>query len=234
MRAADQAALFKSAIKEIAARHGYVATFMAKWMPSLPGCSGHLHQSLWDREGKRNLFYDSSCAHSISPLMCHYIGGQLALMREMMPLICPTINSYKRSVPDTWAPTTTSWGIENRTTAIRAIPAGQKATRVEYRLAGADANPYLAMAAALASGLAGIEQELDPPPPVRSNAYRDGLPPLPTSLHDAMQAMKQGAEARRWLGEECIEHFVATREWEVRQFQAAVTDWELERYFEII
>lgn len=234
LRAADKAALFKTAIKEIAARHGCIATFMAKWNASLPGCSGHLHQSLWDPEHKRNLFYDEACPNRISPLMRHYLAGQLALMPEVTTLVCPTVNSYKRLVPGTWAPTNVSWGVDNRTTALRAITSGAKSARVEYRLAGADGNPYLTMAASLATGLYGIEHKLEPPPPVEANAYQDRLPPLPATLAEATARLRESRAARQWLGEEFVEHFVATREWEVRQFNAAVTDWEMERYFEII
>ena len=232
--AADKAALFKNSIKEIAARNGCIATFMAKWNASLPGCGGHIHQSLWDAERKNNLFHDQSCPHGMSPLMRHYLGGQLALMPQLMPLVCPTVNSYKRLIPGTWAPTSASWGVENRTTALRVIPAGPKATRVEYRLAGADANPYLAMAAGLASGLYGVEHQIEPPAAVAANAYNDSLTRLPASLPEATRAMKESSTARELLGDEFVEHFVATREWEQRQFQAAVTDWEMERYFEVI
>ncbi len=234
LRAADKAALFKTAIKEIAARNGCIATFMAKWNASLPGCGGHLHQSLWDAGRKHNLFYDENCPNKISPLMRHYIAGQLALMPEVTALICPTVNSYKRLVPGTWAPTNVSWGVDNRTTALRAIPSSAKSARVEYRLAGADGNPYLTMAASLASGLYGIEHKLEPLPAVQANAYQDHLPPLPTTLAEATARLKQSRAARDLLGEEFVEHFVATREWEVRQFNQAVTDWEMERYFEII
>ncbi len=232
LRAADKAALFKTAMKELAARNGCIATFMAKWNASLPGCSGHLHQSLWD--GKHNLFYDAKANHGMSPLMCQFIAGQLALMPEMLALICPTVNSYKRLVPGTWAPTSVTWGIENRTTALRAIPAGPKATRVEYRVAGSDGNPYLAMAAALASGLYGIEQKLPTPAPVASNAYEADALPLPKTLAEAAARLKESGAARELLGAEFVDHFVATREWEVRQYNLGVTDWEMERYFEII
>jgi glutamine synthetase len=234
LRAADKAALFKTAIKELAARHGFIATFMAKWNASLPGCSGHLHQSLWDAEGKHNLFHDPDSPQAMSAVMRRYVAGQLELMPELMPMICPTINSYKRTVPGTWAPTSVSWGVENRTTALRAIPAGPKATRVEYRLAGSDGNPYLAMAAALASGLHGVEKGVDPPPPIAANAYEADLPPLPRTLADATARLKRSRAARELFGDTFIDHFVATREWEVRQYNAAVTNWELERYFEII
>ena len=234
LRAADKAALFKTAMKELAARNGCIATFMAKWNQSLPGCSGHIHQSLWDVEHNANLFHDSSAPNGFSSLMLSYLAGQLALMPEVLPLICPTINSFKRLVPGTWAPTSVSWGIENRTTALRAIPGGEKSTRIEYRLAGSDGNAYLSMAAALATGLYGIEKGLDPAPPVAANAYQEDLPRLPSTLAEATARMRNRQAARELLGDDFVEHFAATREWEVRQFNAAVSDWELERYFEII
>jgi glutamine synthetase len=170
----------------------------------------------------------------MSELMRHYIGGQLALMPEVMAMICPTINSYKRTVPGTWAAINASWGVENRTTALRAIPSGAKSTRVEYRLAGADGNPYLTMAAALASGLYGVENKMEPAAPVSGSAYDGKLTPLPRTLEESTARMKSSKVVRALLGDVFVDHFTATREWEVRQAQAAVTSWELERYFEII
>jgi glutamine synthetase len=235
LRAADKAALFKLAVKQIASRHGLIATFMSKWNASLPGCSGHLHESLWDQEHARNLFHDPAAPQAISAVMRHYVAGQLRLMPEFTALVCPTVNSYKRLVPGVWAPTNATWGVDNRTTALRAVlgPSPQ-AARVEYRLSGADMNPYLAIAASLASGLYGIEQKLEPPPPVVGNAYEVDAAPLPRSLEEATTLLKGSAAARDWLGETFVDHYVRTREWEVRQFQRAVTDWELQRYFEII
>jgi glutamine synthetase len=235
LRAADKAALFKTGIKQIAARNGLIATFMAKWNASLPGCSGHLHESLWDNEHSNNLFYDANRPDGMSKLMKHYVAGQLRLMPEITAFICPTVNSYKRLVPGVWAPTRATWGIDNRTVALRAVLGpSPKSVRVEYRLAGADVNPYVAIAASLASGLYGIEHELELPEPVTANAYEANAWPLPRSLEEATAALKQSRIAKELLGEEFVDHFVQTREWEVRQYQQAVTDWELERYFEII
>ncbi len=233
-RAADKAALFKASIKEMAARAGLVATFMAKPHPQLPGCGGHLHQSLWNPDGSKNLFYAEDRADKMSDLMRWFIAGQLALMGELAALSCPTINSYKRLVPGTWAPVNASWGVENRTAALRAIPSGPKSCRVEFRLAGADGNPYLSMAAALASGLYGIENNLTLAAAVAANAYEHAACPLPKSLAEATARLKESAVAREYFGGEFVEHFVATREWEVRKFGEAVTDWERERYLEII
>jgi glutamine synthetase len=235
MAGADRAALFKTAVKQIAARHGLTATFMAKWNPALPGCSGHLHQSLWDAHGRVNLFYDPDASQQISATMRQFMAGQLALMPELTALACPTVNSYKRLAPNTWAPVNATWGVDNRTTALRAVTGpGSGSARVEYRLAGADINPYLATAASLASGLYGIRQQLELPPAVHANAYQEGSRPLPRTLGEAAALLKNSALAPQLLDEEFIEHFISTREWEVRQFARAVTDWELERYFEII
>lgn len=238
LAAADKSALFKTAVKQLASRQGLIATFMAKWNMSLPGCGGHLHQSLWDPKSRKNLFSDSRDPDGMSKIMRHYIAGQLELMAEMAALICPTTNSYKRLVPNTWAPTTASWGIENRTTALRAIVGpSSKSARVEYRLGGADLNPHIAMAASLAAGLYGIENKMAPPLPCRQNAYTDPVAvsrPLPSSLEEATARLKGSARVRKILGDEFVSHYIATREWEIRQSQRAVTDWELERYFEII
>ncbi len=227
LAAADKAALFKTAVKEIAFKHGLIPTFMAKWNPDLPGSSGHLHQSLWDKGSQKNLF------DGMSPLMQNYIAGLVANLPELAAIFCPTINSYKRTVPGAWAPVNASWGVDNRTTAVRAIPAGPKSTRVELRLTGADINPYLAIAASLAAGLDGIERELQLPA-ATVNAYTGDAPPLPRTLSEATTRFRQSQVARRWLGDDFVEHYAGTRDWESRQFEKAVTDWELARYFESI
>jgi glutamine synthetase len=235
LAAADKAALFKSGVKQVAARQGLTATFMAKWNQDLPGASGHLHQSLWDPERARNLFHDPRCPDGISTVMRHYLAGQLRLMPEFAAFSCPTVNSYKRLVPGVWAPTNATWGIDNRTVALRAVLGPTpKSVRVEYRLAGADINPHLAIAASVASGLYGIEHRLEPPEPVRGNAYQADAPALPRSLDEAARLLRASAVAGPLLGEEFVDHFARTRDWEVRQQQRAVTSWELERYFEII
>lgn len=242
VKIADKAALFKTSLKEIAAQHDVMVTFMAKVSATLPGCSGHLHHSLWDRDLKKNLFADPKGEYGMSPLFRHYVAGQVQAMPEMMALIAPTINSYKRTGRHTmaWAPCNATWGVENRTAALRVIPGPTgpgKATRVEYRLAAADINPYHAMAASLASGLHGIENKLTLGPPLKGSAY--GLSPkeaqpLPNSLEAAADRLIESRIARDYLGSEFVDHYVATRRWEVEQFRRAVTNWELERYFEII
>jgi glutamine synthetase len=233
-RAADKALLFKTAVKEICSRHGVTACFMAKPNANLPGCSGHVHQSLW-RQGKdENVFYDARGSHGGSKLLGHYLGGQVELMPELTALYWPTINSYKRSVENTWAPTQATWGYENRTTAIRVIGSGRKSMRVEFRQLGADMNPYIGMAVSLAAGLWGIENKVKPPEPTSGNGYQAKANALPRSLKDAVWLLKESKRARAILGDGFVDHFVRTREWEVRQYERAVTNWELERYLELI
>jgi glutamine synthetase len=231
--AADRAALFKTAVKEIAGRHNLTPTFMAKWNAGLPGSSGHLHQSLSRVGNPENLFSGEAADGGMSGLMRQYIAGQVTSMQELTAIFCPTVNSYKRTVRGAWAPVNASWGVDNRTTAVRAMPGPGKATRVELRLTGADINPYLAMAASLAAGLDGIERKLELPPPT-VNAYSEDAAPLPRTLGEATKLFRQSRVAREWLGEEFVEHYASTREWEVRQYEKAVTDWELARYFESV
>ncbi len=236
LESADRAVLFKTAVKEIANKHGLIATFMAKWNVDLPGCSGHVHQSLWDEAKSKNLFYDERDEKKMSPLMKSYIAGQLACMPEILPMYAPNINSYKRLVEGAWAPTTLTWAVDNRTTALRAMTGNSKSTRLETRVVGSDCNPYLAMAACLASGLYGIEKglTLDAPETI-GNGYKDfknGT--LPYSLSDATEQMKNSEIARQLFGNDFIDHFAKTREWEWKQFSKQVTDWELKRYMEII
>ncbi|HZP02049.1 MAG TPA: glutamine synthetase family protein [Terriglobia bacterium] len=233
LRAADKAALFKTVVKILAQRHGLLATFMAKWNANLPGCSGHIHQSLYSKDGRRNLFYSSGNQGGMSQLMRAYMAGQCELMRDFAVMFCPTVNSYKRLVPGTWAPTNVTWGNDNRTTALRAIVASSRSTRVEHRLPGADANPYLSVAASLASGLHGINHEAKLSAP-EQNAYKADAPTLPRHLEEAVAIFRSSAAAREFFGEEFVDHYAATRDWEARQYRKAVTDWELERYFEII
>jgi len=166
--------------------------------------------------------------------MKHYLAGLVTLIPELMVMMAPTINSYKRTVPGTWAPVNASWGEDNRTTAVRTIPGSPKSTRIELRLSAADMNPYLAMAASLAAGLEGIERKLEPAPP-SVNAYStQNCAPLPRDLFEATARFRRSPVARKWFGDEFVDHYAGTRDWEVRQYQRAVTDWELARYFEAI
>ena len=234
LEAADRAVLFKTGAKEIGYRHGVVPTFMARWNTELPGCSGHMHQSLW-RDGK-NVFDDPSAEYRMSPVFRSYLAGQMALLPDMLACYAPTINSYKRLVEGYWAPTRVTWAVDNRTAALRVIPGGAKSTRLETRVSGSDINPYLSVAAALASGLYGIEHGLElTDDPVIGNAYaKEDAIRLPGSLREAAEVMKSSTAAREVLGDAFVDHYTTSRIWEARQFEAAVTDWELQRYFELV
>jgi glutamine synthetase len=237
MAAADKAALFKTFIKVFAQRKGLMATFMAKWSGNYPGQSGHIHVSLRHQESSKSAFYDATKEHTMSDLQRQFVAGQQKLMPQLLCMIAPTINSYTRLIPGFWAPTDATWGVENRTTALRVIPGSDKSQRVEYRLGAADANPYLALAAALGAGLYGIEKEWEPEPQIKGNAYDQKHPEylaLPKTLWDSAQAFKTSEAARALFGDAFVDHFAATREWEEREFRKHITDWELERYFEII
>ncbi|MEO7774510.1 MAG: glutamine synthetase [Steroidobacteraceae bacterium] len=232
---ADKAGLFKTFAKIFAQKHGRMATFMAKWSHEMPGQSGHIHLSL--RKGKESAFHDAGAKHGISETLRHFVGGQQKLMPELLAMVSPTVNSYSRLVPGYWAPTVATWGVENRTAALRVIPGGANSQRVEYRVGAADANPHIILAAALASGLYGIENQIEPECQVEGNAYTQEFPAhlnLPATLWDAAQGLKGSAMAKVWFGADFVEHFAASREWEEREFRKHVTDWELARYFEII
>jgi glutamine synthetase len=233
-KAADKAALFKTVVKEICSRHGLTACFMAKVNEKLPGCSGHIHQSLWSLKSHENVFHDPESRDGMSTTMRHYIGGLMKLMPELTALYWPTVNTYKRSVENTWAPVTATWGKENRTTAVRVIGDSPKSMRLEYRQTAADMNAYIGMAVSLAAGLWGIENEVEPPEPCAGNGYSAEAPMLPRSLREAVTLLKESKRARQILGDEFVDHYVRTRDWEARRYERAVTNWELERYMELI
>jgi glutamine synthetase len=236
LNAADKAALFKTFAKVIAQRQGLMATFMAKWSKDWPGQSGHIHMSLKDASGK-GVFHDASKPHSMSDTMRWYVGGQQKLMPELLAMVAPTVNSYTRLIPGFWAPTDSTWSVDNRTCSLRVIEGSPKSQRVEYRVAAADANPYIILAAAVASGLWGIENKCEPEPIVEGNAYDRKFPErlaLPRTLWESAQRLKASSMARDWFGAEFVDHFAATREWEEREFRRHITDWEMARYFEII
>lgn len=236
LSAADKAVLFKTAVKEIAYRHNFVATFMAKWNKKLPGCGGHIHQSIWDLDMKKNLFFDSGSTNGISPLMQNYIAGLLKCLPEILPMFAPNLNSYQRLAGGDWAPRTLTWGIDNRTCSVRAIPGDKKSTRIELRVPGSDTNAYLALGASLAAGLYGIKNNLPLNiKPTPGNGYtetKNGI--LPGSLKEATEQMADSVIANELFGEDFVKHFTKTREWECSQVKKDDQLEQLERYFEII
>ncbi len=235
LRAADQALLLKNAVKEIAAANGHTATFMAKINPAWAGSSGHLHQSLDDLNGHPAFACEEP--GTLSETGQQYLAGVVELAKAMTAIYLPTVNSYKRSEGGSWAGASATWGRDNRTVAVRAIPSTGKAARVENRVPGADANPYLVIAANLASGLHGIRKGLRPPPESIGNAYEAKNASevlLPTSLASAVAAFEESDLTRTLLGEQFVDHYAATRRWEIKQFSAAITDYEVRRYLESI
>ncbi len=236
LEACDRAVLFKTAVKEIGHRFGVLPTFMAKWNAQLPGCGGHIHQSLWDTSQGTNVFYDAKKPHAMSALFEHYLAGQMFCLPHILPMYAPNINSYKRLVEGAWAPTKVTWGVDNRTTAFRVIPGSMSSTRLETRVCGADVNPYVAGAAALASGLYGIKHGLKlAEGPVKGSGYQaENAVRLPSTLHEATECMAQSSVAKELFPQMWVDHFVQTRRWECRVADKAVTSWELERYLELV
>jgi glutamine synthetase len=244
LAAGDDTMLFKTGAKEICHQLGLTVSFMAKWNDQEDGSSGHSHLSLWDRTAERNAFWDESAADHMSATMRHFLAGVLDKMPELMVLYAPVINSYKRYVEGTWAPLNTTWGLDNRTCAVRVINVNPGAIRIENRAPGADANFYLVFAATLASGLYGIEQQLELPERLDGNAYdaatiaraleRGHIRPLARNLSAATDLLEQSELAREYFGADFVEHFVATRRWEVSEYEKAVTNWDRKRYLELI
>jgi glutamine synthetase len=237
MNAGDKGGLFKTFMKVLAQHNGLMATFMAKWSNDCPGQSGHIHISLRHKDGSGSAFYEPANKHNMSDTQRHFLAGQQKLMPEFLCMTSPTINSFSRMIPGFWAPTDATWAVDNRTTALRVIPGGDKSQRVENRLGSADANPYLALAAAIGAGLVGLEQKWEPEDEITGNAYAQEHPAhlaLPRTLWDAAQALKASDAARGLFGDQFVEHFAASREWEEREFRKHITDWEMDRYFEII
>ncbi len=236
LSAADKAALFKTTLKQICHRHDLSVTFMAKWNAALPGSSGHLHQSLWDERGQVNLFAAAG-RDALSDTGRHYLGGLVTLAPELTALYAPFVNTYKRYVPGLWAPLSASWGVENRTCSARVILGpSDHAARIEQRQTAADINPYVAMATCLASGLYGIEHAVEPPAQISGDATAqiDPALELPGTLEIAVERLRESKVAREVLGENFVDHYVRTRQWECREYRKAVSEWELQRYFEAV
>ena len=242
INAADKATLFKTFSKIMFQRNDLMANFMAKWSEEYPGQSGHIHVSLQDLEGK-SLF--ASNKTELPKTLNYFIGGLQKYMREFSVMIAPTVNSYKRLCPGAWAPINMTWGIENRTTAFRAIKGDSSSQRIENRLPGADSNPYLALAATLGAGFLGIKEKIDPTAETIGGAYDlkvDREYRVPANLGEAADLFKNSESAKDLFGKDFVNHFANTRIWEYREFQknksffdsSAISSWELERYFEII
>jgi glutamine synthetase len=234
LRAADDAALTKMAVKDLAATMGLRASFLAKTAPGEEGSSGHVHFSCWS-DGA-NAFRGSD-ARTLPAALRSAVAGVLEHLPAASLLLNPTINSYKRLVPGWFAPVNASWGVENRSCAVRAIVRKDhpELCRLECRRPGADANPYLAIAAVAASAADGIKRKLTPPAAVEGDAYsRDDLPELPGSLESAIGAFGADSVLRQALGERFSDYYVTSRAWEVKAFRGTVTEWERDRYMRTV
>lgn len=235
---ADRHTVMKHAMKELADRMGLAVTFMAKPTTDGAGSSGHIHLSLWDADGAVNLFADDDGqggrGDGTSDTFRHFLAGWLTYVPDFMVCYAPTVNSYKRYVDASWAPTRIAWSRDNRTAGFRVVGAGPH-LRIECRIPGADCNPYLAYAATIASGLAGIEQQLELPAELRGDVYRAGaVPRVAGSLEQAVATFRDSATARRAFGDAVVDHYARVYEVEVAAHRVAVSDWERARYFERI
>jgi glutamine synthetase len=222
---ADQTFLFKYALREIGLKHGLYVVCMAKPIAGAPGSSMHIHQSLIEMQSGKNLF--SQPNGEDSPLFRHYIAGLQAGLGDLMPLLAPHVNSYRRFAKHMAAPVNLSWGLDNRSVGLRVPLSGKEARRIENRLPGCDANPYLALAASLAAGLCGIEHQLEPTPATEGNVfYGDAHSTLPRSLDSALERMENSELARTLLGNEFVTAFIASKQVELDSFQKEITPWE--------
>ena len=223
LRAADEHAIYKNGAKEIAAQEGYAITFMAKYN-ELEGNSCHIHCSLADDDGK-NVFGEDD------QLFDRFVAGQLACLEELTLFFAPQVNSYKRFVPGSFAPTAVAWGRDNRTCSMRVVGHGP-ARRVENRLPGADVNPYLALAAMIAAGLHGIENELELEPALEGNAYESDKPTVPHTMYAARDLFASSQVAKEAFGQDVVDHYLNRAQVELTAVEGAVTDWEKFRGFE--
>jgi glutamine synthetase len=234
LRAADHAFYYKTSVKELMAQRGYLATFMTKPLTGRSGSGSHLHHSLYHLDG-RNAFYDERAADGLSDVARHFLAGELHHTAALSALANPTINSYKRLRPYTFAPANVSWGYENRMCLVRVPKARGQGTHFENRLPGADNNPYHLLAGVLAAGLDGIRRRLEPPPPVvgRDAYAATDLPPLPRNLDEALDALERDEALVELLGEAFVKSYTALKRAEMRRFWDHVTDWEIEEYREL-
>ena len=234
LEAADRHALFKHGVKEMAWQSGHAVTFMAKPDHRWTGNSAHVHVSVWDaEEGGRNVFHqDGAEPYGMSPTMRHFLGGMMHAARDLAFFIAPFVNSYKRYAVASWAPVNVLWGRDNRTCGFRVVGRGSS-LRIENRLPGGDANPYLSYAAIVGAGLYGIRHEIEPPDEFHGNGYAaTGVPRIPRALWEAARLLEESTIAREIFGDDVVEHYANAARVEQETYDAVVTSWERERYLE--
>jgi glutamine synthetase len=228
---ADHHTIAKNAVKEIAWQNGRAATFLPKWSHDRVGSSSHVHQSLW-KDGKP-AFYDGDGELGMSDLMRHYMAGLIAYAPDYTFFLAPYVNSYKRFMKGSFAPTKTVWSVDNRTAGFRLCGDGTKGVRVECRIGGSDMNPYLAQAAMLAAGIKGIEDKMQLAPPTRGDVYEDAKAgEIPHTLRAATETLRSSKMLREAFGDDVVNHYTRCAEWEQEEFDRVVTDWEIARGFE--
>ncbi len=230
---ADRHVFLKNGAKEIADIEGKAVCFMAKYNYGLAGSSSHVHNSLWSADGKTPLFFDREAPWTLSELGRQWSAGQLKYAKEYTYFLAPYVNSYKRFQSGTFAPTKIMWSEDNRTAGFRLCGEGTKGIRMECRIGGADLNPYLAFAALIAAGLAGIDEKLELEQPFAGDAYQAAeLAEIPKTLRDATETLAESRMLKDALGEDVIEHYLHTAHWEQMEYDRRITDWELHRGFE--
>ena len=229
---ADHHTIAKHATKEIAWQHSHAATFIAKWHHDRVGSASHIHQSLCDKDGK-SIFFDANAEFGMSETMRHYVAGLIKYAADYTYFLAPYINSYKRFARGTFAPTKTAWSIDNRTAGFRLVGEGTEAVRIECRIGGSDFNPYLALAAQLAAGMKGIEDELDLSPPTAGDIYASKRgQEIPGTLRAATETLRKSKMLRQAFGDDVVDHYTRTARWEQEEFDRVVTSYEVERGFE--
>ncbi|MGV1752303.1 glutamine synthetase family protein [Agrobacterium sp. CG674] len=230
---ADRHAIIKNACKEIAWSKGKAVTFLAKWNYDAAGSSSHIHQSLWSLDGKTPVFLDKNGEYGMSDMMRHYVAGLLAHASETTYFLAPYINSYKRYMAGTFAPTKAVWSLDNRTAGYRLCGADSKGIRIECRIGGSDINPHLAMAALIAAGLDGIENKLELEAQFEGDAYGGkNIREIPKTLRDATEHLNGSKMLRGAFGDDVVDHYVRAAKWEQEEYDRRITDWEVARGFE--
>ena len=228
---ADNHILIKNAAKEIAFKHNKAITFMAKYKEEVGGSSCHIHNSLFDKKTKKNVFYNSKDKYGMSNIFKSYVAGQIKFLSDISIFLAPNINSYKRFQDGSFAPTKSVWGIDNRTAGFRLAGHGSS-IRIECRVPGADVNPYLSFAVLVAAGLYGIENKLKLEEPYSGNIYQKKVREIPKTLSEAIKIAKKSKLLKNIFEADVLEHYIHAAEWEQKEYDSSVNDWQLRRYFE--
>ncbi len=228
---ADNHILIKNAAKEIAFKHNKAITFMAKYKEEVGGSSCHIHNSLFDKKTKKNVFYNSKDKYGMSNIFKSYVAGQIKFLSDISIFLAPNINSYKRFQDGSFAPTKSVWGIDNRTAGFRLAGHGSS-IRIECRVPGADVNPYLSFAVLVAAGLYGIENKLKLEEPYSGNIYQKKVREIPKTLSEAIKIAKTSKLLKNIFEADVLEHYIHAAEWEQKEYDSSVNDWQLRRYFE--